>query len=389
MKQIYLDHAATTPMAQEVLEAMLPYFTERYGNPSSLHAFGQDAKEGIEQARQTIAAFIHANPDEIVFTGSGTESDNTVIKGVVHTLKAKGNHIVTSAIEHHAIHEPLHFLEQQGYQVTYLPVDGNGLVDPDAVKKAITNKTILVSVMHANNEIGTIEPIAEIGRIAHEAGVLFHTDAVQTFGHVPIDVDVLGIDLLSASAHKLYGPKGVGLLYIRKGARIAPLLHGGDQEKRRRASTQNVPGIVGFGKAVELAGAEMGTEAARQTVLRDALIEGLLGSIPDSRLNGHPRQRLPNNANVSIAFIEGEAMLLNLDMEGIAVSTGSACTSSSLEPSHVLTAIGLSHELAHGSLRFTLGRATTQEEIEQVMCVLPGIVKKLRAMSPLSKKAAQ
>jgi cysteine desulfurase len=389
MKQIYLDHAATTPMAQEVLEAMLPYFTERYGNPSSLHAFGQDAKEGIEQARQTIAEFIHANPDEIVFTGSGTESDNTVIKGVAHTLRAKGNHIVTSAIEHHAIHEPLHFLEQQGYQVTYLAVDGNGLVDPDAVKKAITNKTILVSVMHANNEIGTIEPIAEIGRIAHEAGVLFHTDAVQTFGHVPIDVDALGIDLLSASAHKLYGPKGVGLLYIRKGTRIAPLLHGGDQEKRRRASTQNVPGIVGFGKAVELAGAEMGTEAARQTVLRNALIEGLLGSIPDSRLNGHPRQRLPNNANVSIAFIEGEAMLLNLDMEGIAVSTGSACTSSSLEPSHVLTAIGLSHELAHGSLRFTLGRATTQEEIEQVMRVLPGIVKKLRAMSPLSKKAAQ
>jgi cysteine desulfurase len=389
MKQIYLDHAATTPMAQEVLEAMLPYFTERYGNPSSLHAFGQDAKEGIEQARQTIAEFIHANPDEIVFTGSGTESDNTVIKGVVHTLRAKGNHIVTSGIEHHAIHEPLHFLEQQGYQVTYLPVDATGLVDPDEVKRAITGKTILVSVMHANNEIGTIEPIAEIGRIAHEAGVLFHTDAVQTFGHVPIDVDVLGIDLLSASAHKLYGPKGVGLLYIRKGTRIAPLLHGGDQEKRRRASTQNVPGIVGFGKAVELAGAEIGTEAARQTVLRDALIEGLLGSIPDSRLNGHPRQRLPNNANVSIAFIEGEAMLLNLDMEGIAVSTGSACTSSSLEPSHVLTAIGLSHELAHGSLRFTLGRATTQEEIEQVMRVLPGIVKKLRAMSPLSKKAAQ
>ena len=389
MKQIYLDHAATTPMAQEVLEAMLPYFTERYGNPSSLHAFGQDAKEGIEQARQTIAEFIHANPDEIVFTGSGTESDNTVIKGVVHTLRAKGNHIVTSGIEHHAIHEPLHFLEQQGYQVTYLPVDATGLVDPDEVKRAITGKTILVSVMHANNEIGTIEPIAEIGRIAHEAGVLFHTDAVQTFGHVPIDVDVLGIDLLSASAHKLYGPKGVGLLYIRKGTRIAPLLHGGDQEKRRRASTQNVPGIVGFGKAVELAGAEIGTEAARQTVLRDALIEGLLGSIPDSRLNGHPRQRLPNNANVSIAFIEGEAMLLNLDMEGIAASTGSACTSSSLEPSHVLTAIGLSHELAHGSLRFTLGRATTQEEIEQVMRVLPGIVKKLRAMSPLSKKAAQ
>jgi cysteine desulfurase len=236
MKQIYLDHAATTPMAQEVLEAMLPYFTERYGNPSSLHAFGQDAKEGIEQARQTIAEFIHANPDEIVFTGSGTESDNTVIKGVAHTLRAKGNHIVTSAIEHHAIHEPLHFVEQQGYQVTYLPVDATGLVDPDEVKRAITGKTILVSVMHANNEIGTIEPIAEIGRIAHEAGVLFHTDAVQTFGHVPIDVDALGIDLLSASAHKLYGPKGVGLLYIRKGTRIAPLLHGGDQEKRRRAS---------------------------------------------------------------------------------------------------------------------------------------------------------
>ncbi len=389
MNPIYLDHAATTPLATEVLEAMLPYFTEFYGNPSSLHGFGQVAKDGIERARQTIANALHAREDEIVFTGSGTESDNTVIKGTAHALAAKGDHIITSGIEHHAIHEPLHFLEKQGLKVTYLPVDANGLVDPDEVKKAITDKTILVSIMHANNEIGTIEPIAEIGRIAHENGVLFHTDAVQTFGHIPIDVNAMNIDFLSASAHKLYGPKGVGLLYVRKGARLTPLLHGGDQEKRRRASTQNVPAIVGFGRAVELAAAEMESEAARQTVLRDRLIQGLLAAIPHSRLNGHPSSRLPNNVNISIAYIEGEAMLLNLDMEGIAASTGSACTSSSLEPSHCLTAIGLPHELAHGSLRFTLGRGTTREQIDSVIAVLPGIVKKLRAMSPLSRKIAQ
>jgi len=389
MNPIYLDHAATTPMAPEVLEAMLPYLTEFYGNPSSLHGFGQVAKDGIERARQTIANALHAREDEIVFTGSGTESDNTVIKGVAHALAAKGNHIITSAIEHHAIHEPLHFLEKQGLTVTFLPVDGNGLVDPDEVKKAITDKTILVSIMHANNEIGTIEPIAEIGRIAHERGVLFHTDAVQTFGHIPIDVGAMNIDFLSASAHKLYGPKGVGLLYVRKGARLTPLLHGGDQEKRRRASTQNVAGIVGFGRAVELAAAEMDAEAARQTVLRNRLITGLSNAIPDSRLNGHPEKRLPNNVNISIAYIEGEAMLLNLDMEGIAASTGSACTSSSLEPSHCLTAIGLPHELAHGSLRFTLGRDTTKAQIDAVIEVLPSIVRKLRAMSPLYKEAAQ
>lgn len=388
MNPIYLDHAATTPLAPEVLEAMGPYLTEFYGNPSSLHGFGQVAKDGIERARQTIANAVLAREDEIVFTGSGTESDNTVIKGVAHALAAKGNHIITSAIEHHAIHEPLHFLEKQGFKVTFLPVDANGLVDPDEVKKAVTDKTILVSIMHANNEIGTIEPIAEIGRIAHEKGVLFHTDAVQTFGHIPIDVDALNIDLLSASAHKLYGPKGVGLLYIRKGARLTPLLHGGDQEKRRRASTQNVPAIVGFGRAMELAAAEIQSEAVRQTVLRDRLIQGLLAAIPDSRLNGHPSSRLPNNVNISIAYIEGEAMLLNLDMEGIAASTGSACTSSSLEPSHCLIAIGLPHELAHGSLRFTLGRGTTEEEIDSVIAVLPGIVKKLRAMSPLYRKVA-
>jgi len=389
MNPIYLDHAATTPMAPAVLKAMLPYLTEFYGNPSSLHGFGQVAKDGLERARQTIAVFIHAKENEIVFTGSGTESDNTVIKGVAHALAAKGNHIITSAIEHHAVHESLHFLEKQGLQVTYLPVDENGLVDPDEVKKAITDKTILVSVMHANNEIGTIEPIAEIGAIAHEKGVLFHTDAVQTFGHIPIDVEAMNIDLLSASAHKLYGPKGVGLLYIRKGARITPLLHGGDQEKHRRASTQNVAGIVGFGRAVELAGKDMESEAIRQAKLRDRLIDGLLAAIPESRLNGHPEKRLPNNVNISIAYIEGEAMLLNLDMEGIAASTGSACTSSSLEPSHCLIAIGLPHELAHGSLRFTLGRGTTETEIDTVIDVLPGIVRKLRAMSPLYKKVAR
>jgi cysteine desulfurase len=386
MEKIYLDHAATTPVAPEVVQAMLPFMTHNYGNASSLHSFGQEAKGAVEQARNHAASFIGAKPEEIVFTSGGTESDNLAIKGVAYARKDRGNHIITSAVEHHAVLESCRFLEEQGFAITYLPVDGYGIVEPDDVRKAITDRTILISVMHANNEIGTIEPIAEIGAIAREHGIYFHTDAVQTFGHIPINVDELGVDLLSASAHKFSGPKGIGLLYIRKGTHIAPLLHGGDQERRRRASTLNVPGIVGFGRAVELAKDEMTAESARQSGLRGRLIEGLLFAVGESRLNGHPEKRLPNNACLSLAYIEGEAMLLTLDMEGIAVSTGSACTSSSLEPSHVLTAIGLPHEFAHGSLRFTLGRTTTSEEIEHVIKVLPPMVKKLRSISPLYRR---
>ncbi len=386
MKRIYLDNAATTPTDPRVVQAMLPYFTEVYGNPSSLHAFGQGAKHAIEEARHIVAAFIGAKPEEIVFTSGGTESNNFTIKGVAFARREKGNHIITSKIEHHAVLEPCHFLEKQGFKVTLIPVDKYGLVDPADVKKAITDKTILISIMHANNEIGTIEPIAEIGKLARGRDVYFHTDAVQTLGHLPVDVDELNVDILSASGHKLYGPKGVGILYVRKGVRMLPFMHGGDHEQGRRASTHNVPGIVGFGRAVELAKEERGKEIEKLTFLRDKLIKGILKTIEFTRLNGHPTQRLPNNVNVSISYVEGESMLLNLDMEGIACSTGSACTSSSLEPSHVLSAIGLSHELAHGSLRFSMGRQTLEDDIDYVLGVLPGIVGKLRSMSPLYKK---
>jgi cysteine desulfurase len=339
------------------------------------------AKDAIEAARRRIADFINADAEELVFTGSGTESNNTVLKGVALARKDKGNHIITTAIEHHAILEPLHFLEKQGWSITYLPNDEAGLVAPDDLKKALTDRTILVSVMHANNEIGTIEPVRELGAICREAGVYFHTDAVQTFGHVPIDVEEMNIDLLSASAHKLYGPKGIGLLYIRRGIEMTPLLQGGDQERKRRASTQNTPAIAGFGKAVELAASEMATEAVRQARLRDRLSSALLEAIPESRLNGHPTLRLPNNGNLSFAYVEGETVLLHLDMEGIAVSTGSACTSSSPDPSHVLTACGLASEFSHGSVRFSLGRMTIEEEIDHVIKVLPPIIARLRAMS--------
>ena len=380
MKRIYLDHAATTPTAPEVAQAMLPYLSGVYGNASSLHSFGLEARTAVEEARARIASFMGAKPEEIVFTSGGTESDNFIIKGFALSRRNKGNHIITSSIEHHAVLETCKFLQGQGFSVTYLPVDENGLVNPDDVKKAITAETILISVMHGNNEIGTIEPIAEIGAVAREHGVAFHSDAVQTFGHIPIDVNDLQVDFLSVSAHKLYGPKGIGLAYVRNGMKIIPLLHGGDQERRRRASTLNIPGIVGFGRAVELAGSDMRAELSRQSVLRDRLASGLLSAVEDSRLNGHTIRRLQNNVNISFAFVEGEGLLLNLDMEGIAVSTGSACTSSSLEPSHVLAAIGLPVELAHGSLRFSLGRDTTQQDIERVLKVMPGIVYRLRAM---------
>jgi cysteine desulfurase len=386
MKRIYLDYAATTPTHEKVVEAMKPYFSEKFGNPSSIHFFGQEAKAAVEAARDKVASLIGANRDEIFFTSGGTEADNWAIVGVAFGNESKGKHIITSPIEHHAVSEPAEFLKARGWDVTYLPVDKFGLVDPADVKKAITDKTVLVSVMHANNEIGTIEPIAEISKVVKEKGVLFHTDAVQTTGAIEVNVSKLGADLMSASAHKLYGPKGVGTLYIKKGTKIEKFLRGGGQEKGKRATTENVPAIVGFGVAAELAMTEMNDRKKHLIPLRDKLIDGILNSIEDSILNGHPKQRLPNNTNFCIKFVEGESMLLNLDMLGIAASSGSACTSGSLEPSHVLLSIGLPHEFAHGSLRFTLGRLTAESDIDHVLQSLPGIVKKLRDMSPLYKK---
>ncbi|MBM4451677.1 MAG: cysteine desulfurase NifS [Chloroflexi bacterium] len=385
MKRIYLDYAATTPVHPEVVKAMLPYFSDTFGNPSSIYHLGQEARDAIEKSRNSVATLIGARSDEIVFTGSGTEADNYALKGIAFANCDKGNHIITSTIEHHAVLETCTFLEKQGFSVTYLQVDKYGLVDPDDVKKAITSKTIIISIMHANNEIGTIEPIAEIGKIAREAGVYLHTDAVQTTGHIPTNVDELKVDLLSISAHKLYGPKGTGCLYIRKGTKINSFMHGGHQENGRRASTENVPGIVGLGKATEIAHQQRDTEAVRITALRNRLLDGILNKIEDTRLNGHPVLRLPNNINILVNYVEGEAMLLLLDQEGICVSTGSACSSSDLGPSHVLMALGLSPYEAHGSLRFTLGKWTTDEDIDYVLEVFPPIVARLRAMSPLAR----
>jgi cysteine desulfurase len=385
MRRIYLDHAATTPTRPEVVKSMLPFFTDAFGNPSSIYSHGQEAKGAMEEARTKVAELIGARNEEIVFTSGGTEADNFALKGIAYANEHKGNHIITTSIEHHAVLEVCKFLGRKGFRITCLPVDKYGLVDPNDVRKAITDKTILISVMHASNEVGTIEPVEEIGEIAKEAGIYFHSDAVQTVGHIPVNVDKLKVDLLSISAHKLYGPKGAGALYIRKGTKLVSLMHGGEQEKRRRAGTENVPAIVGLGKAVELAGQEMGKEAERLAYLRDKLIKGLKEKIDHIRLNGHPKRRLPNNVNVSVDFVEGESMLLNLDLEGICASTGSSCSSASLEPSHVLLALGLPPEQAHGSLRFTLGRENTEAAIERVLEVLPGIVARLRAMSPLLK----
>jgi len=385
MKRIYLDYAATTPTHPDVVKAMLPYFTQTFGNPSSIYACAQDAKEAIEAARASVAALIGANNEEIIFTSGGTEADNAALKGVAYASKDRGNHIITSVIEHHAILETGHFLETQGFEVTFLPVDEHGMVDPDDVRRAITNKTIIVSIMHANNEIGTIQPVAEIARITREAGIYLHTDAVQTVGHIPFSMDELGVDLLSMSAHKLYGPKGVGALYIRKGTKVVSFMHGGEQESGRRASTHNVPGIVGLGKAAQIAGQELAEEAERVSRFRDKLIRGILENVEHVRLNGHPQVRLPNNVNVSISYAEGESMCLKLDQEGICCSTGSACTSAVTEPSHVLLALGLNPLQAHSSLRFSLGKWTTEEEIDRVLDALPRIVAKLRAMSPLLK----
>ena len=385
MERIYLDYAATTPVHPDVLEAMRPYFTENFGNPSAIHACGQTARGAVDEARAKVAGLIGSKPEEIVFTGGGTEADNFAIEGTAYANEKRGNHIITSSIEHHAVLETCKFLEKRGFSVTYLPVDSYGLVDPDAVRKALTPKTVLVSVMQANNEVGTIQPLAEISKITREAGIWLHTDAVQTAGHIPADVNELGVDLLSMSAHKLYGPKGIGALYIRKEKNLVPFMHGGEQESGRRAGTENVPGIVGFGKAAELAQKEMTQEAKRLTGLRDKLIAGLMEHIDHTHLNGHPVKRLPNNVNLSIEYVEGESMCLNLDLAGVCSSTGSACSSGSLEASHVLLAMGIPPERARASLRFTLGKWTTDKEIEKVIEVLIPIVARLRAMSPLIK----
>ncbi len=382
---IYMDNAATTAVRKEVLDTMLPWFTEHYGNPSSIHSVGRDAKRAVEAARKQVAAAIGAQPQEIYFTAGGSESDNWAIRCAAEMLEKKGKHIITSSVEHHAVLHTCEYMEKkQGYRVTYLPVDEYGRVNPADVKAAIAPDTVLITIMAANNEIGTLQPIAEIAKIAKEAGVLFHTDAVQAIGAIPVDVNTWGVDMLSLSGHKFHGPKGVGALYIRKGVRIHNLIYGGAQERNLRAGTENLASIVGLGKAIELATAEQPAYAERMTKLRDRLIDGILKTIPDVRLNGHATERLPANANVSVRYIEGESLLMRLDLAGVEASSGSACTSGSLDPSHVLLAIGLPHEIAHGSLRLSLGAENTDADVDYVLNVLPGIVSTLRAMSPLN-----
>jgi len=381
MKKIYLDYAATTPVDPEVLEAMKPYFLEKYGNAGSLHSFGQEARDALEKARNVISKFIGARSSEIIFTGVGTEANNLAIKGIAFANKDKGKHIITSKIEHPAILEPCKWLEKQGFRVTYLPIDAEGLVRVKDVETAISDDTILVSIMFANNEIGTIQKIKEIGDICKKHKVYFHTDAVQAFGKIPIDVKKMNIDLLTASAHKIYGPKGVGMLYVDSKVKIEPILHGGGHETGLRSGTENIAGVVGFAKAVEMANKEMKSEMKRQQILRDKIISNLL-QMPGTRLNGSKTERLPNNVNISFIGVEGEALLIRLNQEGLAVSTGSACSSKSLEPSHVLLALGLKPEEAHGSLRITLGKYTTDEDVDKLIEVLPKIIKSLRKISP-------
>lgn len=382
-KMIYLDNAATTKTRPEVVEAMLPYFTELYGNPSSVYDFATPARQAVAQARETIAAAIGAKANEIYFTAGGSESDNWAIKATAEAYRSKGNHIITSKIEHHAVLYTCQYLEKQGFEVTYLDVDENGTVKLDELKKAIRPTTILITIMFANNEIGTIQPVKEIGQIAKENGILFHTDAVQAFGHLPIHVDEYHIDMMSASGHKIYGPKGIGMLYIRTGVKIRSFVHGGAQERKRRAGTENVPGIVGFGKAAELAMETMEERATYEAELRDYLMERVMAEVPYTRVNGHRTNRLPNNANFSFQFVEGESLLILLDSKGICGSSGSACTSGSLDPSHVLLAIGLPHEIAHGSLRLTLSEENTKEDMDQVVEAIKAILERLRGMSPL------
>lgn len=382
-KLVYMDYSATTYTKPEVLDEMLPYFTEKFGNPSSIYTFGRRSKSVVEEAREKTAKAIGAMPDEIYFTAGGSEGDNWALKGVAFANRNKGNHIITTKIEHHALLHTCEYLQKQGFEVTYLDVDEFGMISLEDLEKAITDKTILISVMFANNEIGTIEPVEEIGRIAHKHGVIFHTDAVQAIGNVEIDVKKLNIDLLSLSAHKFYGPKGIGALYIKKGIKIDNLIHGGGQERKRRAGTENLPGIVGLGKAIELATSNIEEHNKKISALRDRLLQGIMEKIPNTKLNGHPVKRLPGNINVSFYFIEGESLLLMLDQRGICGSTGSACSSGSLDPSHVLLAIGLPHEIAHGSLRLSLGDSNTDEDVDYVLDVLPKIVQRLRDMSPL------
>lgn len=380
-----MDHSATTPLDPEVLEAMMPYFTDIYGNSSSVHSQGQQAARALEEAREKVAALLGAKPTELIFTSGGTEANNQAIITYMLNNRGKGNHIITSAVEHHAVLHTCQFLAKQGFELTVLPVNSYGEVEPDTIREALRPDTALVSIMHANNEIGTIEPIKELAAIAHEAGAVFHTDAVQTAGKIPVNVNDLGVDLLSASSHKLYGPKGIGCLYVRKGIRIGSLLHGGGHERNLRAGTVNVPGAVGFGKAAELAMQRLCSQEAPLADLAKRLIDGLLATIPNTRLTGHPERRLPGSVSVCFDYVEGESILLMLDHYGIMASSGSACTSDSLDPSHVLLAIGLPHETAHGSLRMTMGKDNTQEDVDYVLQVLPPIIHNLRAMSPLGR----
>ena len=383
MKRMYLDHNATTPLHTDVLETMMPFLTDKYGNASSIHAFGRETRVAIDEAREIVAHSLGATPGEIFFTSGGTESDNLAVKGTAFFNRKRGNHIISSKIEHHAVLHTCQYLEKEGFEVTYVSADNFGMVDPNDVAEAITENTILVTIMHANNEVGTLQPLKEIGAMCKDKGVLFHTDAVQSFGKIPININDLNVDLLSISGHKVYGPKGVGALYVRKGKRIIPLAHGGSHERNRRAGTENVAGIVGLGKAANIAMEVMESEAQTLAELRDTLYNQLNQKIEHLHLNGHPTQRLPGTLNVSFAGIEGESIVLSLDLKGIAVSSGSACTSGALEPSHVLSAMGLSPELAQGSIRFSLGRENTREEVDYVIEVLPEIIQKLRAMSPV------
>ena len=386
-RSVYMDHAATTPVHPQALEAMLPYFTEKFGNPSSIYGVAREARKALDDARETVAGILGAKATEIIFTSGGTEGDNAAVKGAAFAAKSKGNHIISSSIEHHAVLHTCHFLEKFGFEVTYLPVDRYGMVDPDEVGRAVTDKTILVSIMMANNEVGTVQPIAEIGKLLKGKNITFHTDAVQAAGALPINVDELGVHLLTLSAHKFYGPKGVGILYLKRATPFLPQQQGGGQERNRRAGTENVGAIVGMTAALQIAVDRMESNNGHVAKLRDKLIGGVLSSVPKASLNGHPTQRLPNNANVSFEYVEGESILLNLDMMGVAASSGSACTSASLEPSHVLMAMGIAVEIAHGSLRLTLGTSNTEADVDYVVSILPGIVERLRAMSPLASQA--
>lgn len=387
IRKIYLDHSATTPVAEEVLDAMLPYFIQKMGNPNSIHAWGREAKTAMDEARESAASLIGASPREVVFTGSGSASDNLAIKGGVLAQRDKGGHIITSSVEHHAVMDTVKWLGKKGYETTFLPADKSGMVHPDALEEAIRDDTVMVSVMYANNEVGTVNPIAKLGEICRRRGVLFHTDAVQAAGHIPINVQELPVDMMTMSAHKMYGPKGIGLLYVRKGIKLVPLIHGGGQEYGLNSGTENIPSIVGFGAAARLAQRLIDSgEEERVAKLRDKLLDGITARIPDSFVTGHRTERLPYHASVCVRLIEGEGMLLRMDYAGIAVSSGSACTSGSLDPSHVLLAMGLDHETAHGSVRMTLGRDTTEQDIDYVLEKFPPIVETLRRMSPYKAK---